>query len=378
MRLCQIVASLEPQYGGPSRSVPALARGLAGWGHTVDLVTTGEDSASFTGDRLRTLRFPRQRPRSLSRSGPLREHLQATPYDILHHHGLWLFPLRYACSSARRSGAPLVISPRGMLSPWAYRHRRLRKWLAQTTVHPGALREAAGWHATTEEEAQEIRALGYRQPVCVAPNGVDLPSPEDRALWRGAWVAVCPEISRRRVALFYSRFHRKKRVLELIDLWKAIAPREWLLLVAGIPEEYSVDELRQRAGAGPSGGIAVVDGRELPPPYACAELFLLPSHSENFGQVVAEAMAHGLPVAVTDEVPWPQVGREELGWRAAWPEFPSLLDRALQESPQALAERGGRARQWVAENLCWKDSARKVAEFYESLLGGRRVSASSP
>src|SRR5258708_3581468 len=137
MRIHHIVPSLEERHGGPSKSVRALANAGAAPGEQVELLATLEAGQTVAaGADLATVRtFPRGAPRWLSRSPELRRYLQATPADIVHHHSLWLLPLRYAAEAARRQSVPLIISPRGMMSGWAYRHRRGRKRLAEWLVH---------------------------------------------------------------------------------------------------------------------------------------------------------------------------------------------------------------------------------------------------
>ena len=92
--------------------------------------------------RLRVLQFRRDRPEFLCASADLQDHLRRHAYDCLHHHALWLRTLHYACQAGRATGARLVISPRGMLSDWSWRHRRWKKWLAARLVHPGAFAQA--------------------------------------------------------------------------------------------------------------------------------------------------------------------------------------------------------------------------------------------
>lgn len=370
MRLCHIVPSLEERYGGPSRSVRRLAAALAGLGHDVDLLATrpGPAAEPVQEGLLRVLQFRRDRPEFLCFSSGLQEHLRQNAYDCIHHHALWLRTLHYAHQAGQSADRPLVISPRGMMTDWAWRHRRWKKWLASNLVHPGALARGAGWHATSADEADDIRRRGFRQPISVAPNGVDRPSPEDRAQSHEVWSQLCRGTLSRPVALFYSRFHRKKRLLELLDLWRDIAPREWLLLVAGIPEEYTVEELaayvrRQSVGD----RIAVVDGRDRPPPYGVASLFLLPSHSENFGMAIAEAMAWGVPVLVTDTTPWAEVAASNAGWCVPWEAYRATLRAALAEPADQLKRRGAEAREWVLPRYSWTQTAGTLAEFYSRL-----------
>ena len=376
MRLAHIVPSLEERHGGPSKSARALANHLVDVNHAVDLLATDENAGSFppgSSDRARLQVFPRVAPRWLSRSPELRAHLLATPYDCVHNHALWLLPLRYAAEAARRHGAPLVISPRGMMSPWAWRHRRSRKLLASLLIHPGAFARAAGWHATSPEEADDIRALGFRQPVCVAPNGVFLPTAGELAAARSAWQELVPATRTRPVALFYSRLHRKKRVRELVDLWLSAPRGDWLLLVAGIAEDYTAAGLTgEIAARGAGDRIAVHDSTGHPPPYAAASLFVLPSHSENFGLVIAEALAAGVPALVTDTTPWQGLARADAGWCVPWGRYGAQLDQALALGPEALATLGARGRDWMRRDFSWERTAGLLHEFYAVLSDAHR------
>jgi glycosyltransferase involved in cell wall biosynthesis len=257
------------------------------------------------------------------------------------------------------------------MSHWAWNHHFWRKRMARAFVHPGALQAVHGWHATSNAEATDIRALGFKQPICVAPNGVAAPGPADTAEALKYWRAACPEAKGRPIALFYSRFHRKKRVIELIDAWLQHGSRDWLLLLVGIPQEYSVEMLETyvlRASAG--GRVRVFDGVGAPPPYAIASLFLLPSHNENFGLAISEALAHGLPAAVTDSTPWEGLNANG-GWCVPWEGYSAAIREAVAESAERLLERGKRARDWVLREYSWERTAGALAGFYSSLMDNR-------
>jgi glycosyltransferase involved in cell wall biosynthesis len=377
MKLCHIVPSLEEQHGGPSKSVRALCSAMADGGSDVELLAT-DPGAPAEGRRetagpLRVRIFRRDWPQRICPSAGLRQALATHDGAILHHHSIWLRTLHYAHQQAQRSGRPLVISPRGMMSTWAWRHRGWRKRLSRAFIHPGALEQATAWHATSVEEEQEIRALGFRQPICVAPNGVEAATSADIASAAAHWRELCPDVSRRRVALFYSRFHQKKRVLELIDLWRASAPADWLLLLVGIPQDYTPEMLEHYAHKTPgSARVLAFSGAGRPPPYAVASLFLLPSHNENFGLVIAEAMAHGVPVVVTDTTPWRAINNDGLGWCVPWDNYATTLIRATGESSAQLAERGRAAQTWVIREFSWAKSAETLVSFYATLGGSRR------
>lgn len=364
-----IVASLAPRHGGPSRSVLALARAQARLAAPIALATIGPPDETVGGGTGLHLHWARPgRPGRLGISGDLAAFLRLHRFAALHHHGLWLRTLHYAHQHARAAAVPLIISPRGMMSDWAWHHHRRRKALAHHLVHPGALAAAAGWHATSTAEADEIRARGYRQPVCVAPNGVDLPNERQLLIARAHWLERIPAAATRPVALFHSRLHSKKRIIELIDLWLEQPRNDWLLVLVGLESEFQVSEvehyiLRSR---GP-GRVVVCNGAHQPPPYAIASLFLLPSHSENFGLAIAEALAAGVPVLVTDMTPWSAVNANGAGWCVPWVEFGRTLAAALREDPQSLSARGGIGRRWVSRSLVWEEYARRLLDFYTSV-----------
>lgn len=370
MNVAQIIPSLETRHGGPSQSVRALANHLVDSATNVALLATVEDAADVAAhaDIANTRLFPRVTPRWLSRSPALREHLQTTAYDCIHHHSLWLLTLRYAHEAARTRRVPLVISPRGMMSPWAYQHHGWRKQLARRLIHPGAFEAASAWHATSEAEADDIRRLGFRQPICVSPNGVTLPDDHTQANARAYWHEMCPAARHRPVALFYSRLHRKKRVRELIDLWLSTSRGDWLLLVVGVPEEYMVDALQaELTTRGATDKIAVHSGVNCPPPYAIASLFVLPSHSENFGLVIAEALAAGVPALVTDTTPWQGLDAQGGGWCVPWANYGAALSRALALPPATLSVMGTAGRAWVERHYTWPQAAALLREFYRTL-----------
>jgi glycosyltransferase involved in cell wall biosynthesis len=374
MNLCHIVPSLQERHGGPSKSVRALCRALARAGHVTELLTTAPDAPPrgfaaidpTTGLNVRT--FRRDWPQRICPSHALAAAVRASPAEIVHHHALWLRTLHYAHAQSKRSRVPLVLSPRGMMSHWAWNHRRLRKQISEFLIHPGAFKAVNGWHATSEGEHDDIRALGFKQPICVAPNGVDAPAQEEIEAARNYWHEVCPETATRPTALFYGRFHQKKRLIELIDVWIEHTPREWLLLLVGIPEDYTPAVLEEYAlKLSAAGRVRAFAGPGRPAPYAAANLFVLPSHNENFGLAVAEALAHGVPAVVTDTTPWLQLNEDRRGWCVPWAEFGSALQLATKESSAALHDRGLRAQTWAVGAYSWIRTAQQLGEFYQGL-----------
>jgi glycosyltransferase involved in cell wall biosynthesis len=372
VKSCHIVPSLEARYGGPSKSVLGLATALAEAGEHVELLTT--DPATAWNKSIGNLNIHASRrdwPGTICASSGLRTLLRTITADVIHHHAIWLRTLHYAHRAARRIGAPLVVSPRGMMDPWAWNHHSRKKAFARAFIHPGAFEAVDGWHATSREEAEALRGLGFKQPVCVAPNGVAAPTPAETQAAAAHWREKLRLQDDRPVALFYSRFHQKKRLLELIDAWFEFAEEDWLLLVVGIPEDYTPRMIEDYVlKTGHAGRVRAFDGAGQPPPYAIASLFVLPSHGENFGLSIAEALANGVPALVTDTTPWTGLNRNGAGWCVPWSDYGTALRKATSEGQEALHHRGNIARDWVLRDFSWAGSARLLSEFYSALRAG--------
>ena len=283
----------------------------------------------------------------------------------LHTHGLWMYPSLAHRRWFRRYGGPYIVSPHGMLSPWALNHSRLCKqvawWLGQHRV----LCAAACFHATAPSEVEDIRRLGFRQPVAVVPLAVDL------------FDATCPrsaDVPRR--LLFLSRLHPKKGIDLLLRAWGHLQDHfvDWELVVAG-PDEGDhlqfltrvAEDLRLRRVSFP--GPVFDDAKSRL--YRSSQLFVLPTLSENFGLVVAEAMAHGLPVITTTGAPWSGLTSRACGW---WIEpttdaLTETLVDAMCRSDEDRRAMGERGRRWMEEEFAWPQVAREMRGVYDWLLG---------
>lgn len=372
MNLLFIAPSLEGRHGWPGRTARPLAAALAANGQAVTLLHTGR-AASEENDRgVRIRQFKRRWPEALCRSPDLARFL-ATPEaacDAVHLYGASLRTLHYAAAKAQRDRVPLIVSPRGTLSQDKPSARG--RFLANLLVHPGALARVKGWHVLSRGEEEELKALGLRQPILVAPDGVDTPSPLAIGSAREHWHKLCPACALRPTALFHGALTSRKRILELIDLWLAVAPREWLLLIAGANDEYTRADLRDYVSRVLGGDRVAIESSEgHPAPYAAANLFLMPAVRESLARSTGQALAAGLPVITTDTSPWSGFDQAGAGWRTPWEEFGSVLKAALAEGLGALESRGQSARAWISAQHSWKHSASQLAEFYIR-LGARR------
>jgi glycosyltransferase involved in cell wall biosynthesis len=381
LRVCQVVASINRDVGGPAVSVPALAVALAARDVKVSLATLDYSrhgtQTPAPGVELLSLPAPwltqRWRGWNLPLQRKLFEIAQLT--DIVHNHGLWMWPNFYARQAAQRAGKPLVISPRGMVEQWSLGRSRAIKFLAWQAFEKENLRAAKMFHATSAAELASLRRLGLRQPVAVIPNGVELPdlaAQPPRTVLENKF----PELAGKQWLLFLARLHPKKGVAELLRVWQKLAPQfpRWQLVLAGPDLDGHGEKFRRAAQemklAERVTFTGQLDGAEKSAALANAELFVLPTHSENFGLAIAEALAHRVPVITTTGAPWRELATENCGW---WIEpnetaLATSLSEALQLPLAARREMGMRGRMLVEKKYSWSMAAEQMESAYRWLL----------
>jgi glycosyltransferase involved in cell wall biosynthesis len=304
---------------------------------------------------------------------------EAGSYDLIHVTGIFSWVNLAAAAASRRRGVPVIVSPRGSLDPEGLKFSPRKKAVYFRFGGSRALNEAAGFHVTATRERDYVLALRPRVPVAVVPNGVVVPSADE--LRRFANVpAAAPTV------LFLGRIHPKKNVIPLVRAWAAVLPRHAgaRLVLAGPDDHGHSAEVRQTIAAlGVENSVSLaglVVGDDLSRLLATSRCLVLPSMTENFGNVVAEALAHRVPVIASTGTPWSGLRERSCGWWIA-PTVEGLagaLRAALQAEPAELQAMGDRGRRWMTQEFSWPAFARRMADFYvEVLAGGSRGSASA-
>lgn len=369
MRIAHVIDSVLKRASGPSYSVVSLCTALARRGHEVELHVLAP-APDLTGSGFTLHAHPRGGfPKRLGRSPAAREALReaAGRVDLIHTHGLWRAPHIYGARAVDGLPCKLVTSPRGALSPWARSWHPWRKRLMWWTVQRSALARAHLFHATSDREVVQIREAGFDAPVVVIANGIDVPEalpPKD--------VGPGP-----RRLLFLGRIHPIKGVDRLIEAWRRVqdAAPDWHLDVVGFDEAGYAGEMAKHAVA-----IGAERVRVLGPMYDAekeallcgADLFVLPSHTENFGVAVAEALARGVPAIASRGTPWEDLVPRGCGW---WVEgtvegLEACLREALVLPRERLQAMGAKGRAWMQQDLAWPRLAQQMEEAYRWLLGG--------
>ncbi|MEB3196898.1 MAG: glycosyltransferase [Candidatus Sericytochromatia bacterium] len=367
MRAVHIVPALAEDASGPTYVVTRLLPALQAQGCRADLATL---EASPDRERPWLHAFPRGAgPRRWGASPALlawlRNEAATSRIGVLHNHSLWMWPNVYPGWVARRFRLPYVVSPHGTLSPWAMRSGSPLKRLVWPLLQRPALAPVSCFHATALHERDDIRRWGFRQPVAVIPSGIDLP------VWRPKHHCLP------RTLLFLGRLHPVKGLDGLLHAWARLegAHPDWQVRIVG-PDvgghRAVLERLAGRLGlqrvqfAGPLAGEAKWQA------LAEAELFVLPSHSENFAVAVAEALAAGTPALVSQAAPWGELPLRGAGWWVAPGLDPwvAALDQALGRPAAELSAMGELGRAWMAREFDWAVVAGRMAETYRWLLTG--------
>ncbi len=385
MRLVHVVPTYLParRYGGPIVAVHGLCRALAARGHEVEVYTTSIDGphdsavphcAPVMLDCVKIRYFLSPWLRRLSYAPALSETLRREIHgaDVVHLHSVFLWPTWRAARIARAANVPYVISPRGMLVKKLIDSRnRLIKSAWIGLIEKSNLEGAAVIHAASEVEREEIEKLGWRLPrMTVLPNAVDdvmpvtqnaMPSPEIVDLGR-----------ENPLVLFFGRLARVKGLDRLLQAFART--KHGTLAIVGTDYEGLAPQLVALAHE-----LAIqhrvrfvprtITGADKESVFASARVFVLPSHSESFGNSVLEAMQRGLPVIVTPGIGAAEVVRESGGGLVVDGDPESLgcaMDWLTSDLARAAAM-GEAGRRHVSDHYTWPKIAARMEALYESL-----------
>lgn len=368
MKTAFLTSILSPAAGGLSASVPNLVRALSHSGKAEVHVLGLEDpqdpgAAAQWGPHVHAHKV--SGPRAFGYAPGMSQTLASLAPTIIDVQGLWMYPSLASLRHHRRSGRPYVVTPRGMLDPWARENSAWKKRLVRRVFEDEHLAGASCLRATAEMEAEHFRSFGLRNPIAIVPNGVDIP---DLASFPR------PTKSRRR-ALFLSRIHPKKGLPFLLHAWQAIEKErpDWELVIAGPDEVGHTSEMLQlaaRLGLERASFRPPVHGAEKSALYRSADLFVLPTHAENFGLVIAEALAHEIPVITTRNAPWEGLGTHGCGWWIpldATLLYDSMMNATVKSSAE-LAAMGEKGRDWMERQFGWDGIAIQMQQTYDWII----------
>ena len=308
LTVVHVITSFNSASGGPPRTVISIGEALQGlWNGrlvTTDVRQPEINDLSLLGQfRGQVFLLPSAAIRTVESAaatfgvgyaaGSYREPMLGPPRaDVIHLNGLWSPMLAAAAAASRHFRIPYIVTPHGMLEPWSLSVRPLRKRLALLAFQKRVLQHASAIHVTSELEAKHLRDLALTPaPIVLIPNAVDAPTTGADRSWAEG---LTP-----RKLLFMSRLHPKKGLDLLLKAWHEVQPDGWRLVIAGTGDpayETTLHELTRQLGLNTVDFLGHVDGPDREAVYASASAFILPTFSENFGNVIAEAMLRELPV----------------------------------------------------------------------------------
>ncbi len=388
-RVLHVIPAIAAAYGGPSTTLGPLVRALNrrhGWQVEVATTDAGGSGRRIDAHEAASLGVPVHLfRRGLSERWKFSPGLaawllrHARDFDLLHVHALWSFSTAAACAAARRSGVPVVLRPCGMLSAYTWNRSAGRKRIYWSLVEKRNLAGASRFHVTSRGEADEVLSLslpGAPAPD-VIPHGVEdaafeVPPRPDRLR-----EACGPNTGDRPILLFLSRLHPKKGLHDFLLPALARLRHDAFLAVAGGPDDHApgypaevhaaVDRLGLRDRVAFLGAVPPADRWAL---FDGAAAFVLPSRAENFGVVVAEAMARGTPVVVSTEV---QAGDHVIAGNAGRvvpldvAALAQVLDDLLADSASRQSL-GAAGLAYARDHFRWDEVAGRVLRMYEGCL----------
>ena len=376
-RLAIVTGSLSRSAGGLFNSVRMSALALAERG--VELIVIGQESARddealVAWRPIEPVVGPQRFPAAIGRNPAVGATLVESQFDIVHQHGIWEATAHSIDDWRRRSGGKTMLSPRGMLDPWALQNAGWKKKLVGRLWADRNLHGATCLHALNESEATSMRAYGLRNPIAIIPNGTDLPASEAEGNAR-----IGDNGDGRRTLLFLGRIHPKKGLAELIAAWSLLKEyrpeieQGWRLVLAGWDDGDHLAGYRAQAEAvgldiafpGPAFGA---EKAEL---LRGADAFVMPSFSEGLPMSVLEAWSYGLPVLMSEACNLP-VGFAKDAALPAEPGAPTQLAEQIAAAlgRDDLSGFGERGRALVEAQFAWRAIAAQHEAVYRWMVEG--------
>ena len=372
MKVGFLVSSISREAGGLFQSVRGLAKAVASANANVRVFGIRDEHSAVDLQEWQPLSVQTFRPRlrAWGYSDQLVPRIVDVNVDVLSVHGLWKYCSVASLRWHRRTGRPYVVHPHGMLDPWALRNARSKKRIAAALYENQYLREAVCLRALSEGEAGSIRSYGLRNPICVIPNGIDLPDLSESN--------ARTQSENRKTLLYLGRLHPKKNISNLIRAWNETfnsqrgSGNHWVLAIAGWDQGGYESELKRIAAGDSVVFLGSRFGAEKSECYRTCDAFILPSLSEGLPMTVLEAWAYAKPVLMTPECNLPEgfLANAALRIGPSAEEIAAGLKQLVEMSTDDRAAMGARGRDLVTRDFSWPRIGEQMRAVYDWVLGG--------
>lgn len=383
MKILHIIPSLSKNLDGPANAIGnfcnnLVAKGLGITIYTTDLHPINYDSLAGLDVKVFKTYKKSNYCFSLGLWQALEENI--TRYDLIHIHGLWVFPTTIAAYIARKKKVPYIIRPCGMLDYYGVYHTRwksFKKLLYFNVLERNNLDRASAVHFTSLEELNRAKHLNIKAPPLILPLGIE--KNEFLALPpKGGFRNMYPFLKGKKIILFLGRIHYIKGLEILIDAYKNVSDKtdEVFLIIAGHDNEGYKNVLKNKINAlNLSDKVfftGLVKDKQKIEILTDSDIFCLPSFQENFGIAVAEAMAAGLPVVISDQVNiHSEISDANAGivTKCDSDEVANAILKIINNDT-LKKEMGVNARKLVFDKFSWDKIAEKMIENYQKIIGG--------
>lgn len=376
MKLLQTIASMNATGGGTSSCTYQLFNALYNLDPEVRLLSMAPKSSGteVLGDGsqwLVNLPYDYRTPLGISRN--IRNYLKNSDAEIFHTNGMWLDVNHATCAIARSKGKPYLITPHGMMYKETLRRSWWKKRPLEALWYKRDIREASCIHVTCEDEMRHIRNYGYKGPVAVIGNPIEVPFYIDEINFR---IKSNPLPDNTYTIGFLGRLHPRKQV-ELILQGLSLHPdakRIKVVLIGDGDSAYKEFLHKEADRLGLAGQVefkGFINGREKFELLSRLSALFVPSDMENFGMIIPEALLVNTPVMASLGTPWEALNTHGCGWwTEASPESISqVIDQIVGMSPADLKSMGKRGAQYVRDNFAAPVIASRLMELYRWILG---------
>jgi glycosyltransferase involved in cell wall biosynthesis len=360
MKVNQIISSIDKNSGGTATYVQILSKALLKQKINLTVSTLKTKYPLNFSENVELIHCENNRHEILNKN---------LSFDIFHVNGIWELFVHNMTLLAKSNNTPYVISPHGMLEEWSLNQRKFKKKIAMFLYQKKDLIDAACIHVTAHSEMLSVRKLGFENPIAVIPNGIDVssfPNVENK------------KINIKKTLLFLSRIHPKKGIENLIQAWSELdhfEKKNWKIKIIGNGEPKYIQKLKKEII-----NKNLCEIIKILPPEFCnekkmaifrnADVFVLPTFSENFGIVIAEALASYTPVITTKGTPWEDLNKKNCGW---WIEIgvdplKNALKDMLSKDSVMLNKMGKNARKLVEEKYSIDVIANNTMKMYKWII----------